>query len=253
MSDVNILKSLRKYERRKNMRNPINALRRGIHFLPCYLEIKRMPKNISLEKLVDKTFNSWGEILSPLQVKSEIIGLLKILKKKKPKVILEIGTAKGGTLFLFSRVAHEDSIIISLDLPKGEFGGGYSIFKIPLYKSFSRENQKIHLVRADSHKEETLKKIKSILRGKKVDFLFIDGDHTYKGVKTDFKVYSPLVRESGIIVFHDVAKVSSGQKGNVRKFWKEVKSDYKKEIIEDEKQGWGGIGIIKKNKKFDKK
>jgi hypothetical protein len=30
-----------------------------------------------------------------------------------------------------------------------------------------------------------------------VDFLFIDGDHTYEGVKKDFEMYSPLVRREG--------------------------------------------------------
>jgi len=34
-----------------------------------------------------------------------------------------------------------------------------------------------------------LKKIKAILRDKKVDFLFIDADHSYEGVKKDFEMY----------------------------------------------------------------
>lgn len=228
------------------MRNPINALRRGIHFLPCYLEIRCMPKNISIEKLIDKTFNSWGGILNPLQVRSEIIEFLKILKVKKPKVILEIGTAKGGTLFLFSKVASNDATIISLDLPKGEFGGGYSVFKIPLYKSFSRGKQKIHLVRADSHKKETLKKIKSILGNKKIDFLFIDGDHTYEGVKKDFNMYSPLVKDSGIIAFHDI--IVTEKPTEVRKLWKEIKAKNKLELIESKKQDIGGIGLVEKGR-----
>ena len=81
--------------------------------------------------------------------------------------------------------------------------------------------------------------------------MFIDGDHTYEGVKKDFEMYGPLVRESGIIAFHDIAVIE--KPCEVRKFWKELNSDYKKEIIEDEKQGWNGIGIIRNNKRFDKK
>jgi len=39
--------------------------------------------------------------------------------------------------------------------------------------------------------------------GGKIDFAFIDGDHSYNGVKNDFnKVYKYLTEE-GIIVFHD--------------------------------------------------
>ena len=51
------------------------------------------------------------------QVKSEILGLLLELKKNPPKVILEIGTATAGTLFMFARVAAPDAQIISIDLP----------------------------------------------------------------------------------------------------------------------------------------
>ncbi|MGQ9534158.1 MAG: class I SAM-dependent methyltransferase, partial [bacterium] len=70
--------------------------------------------------------------------------------------MLELGTANGGTLFLFSRVASDDSIIISIDLPGGAFGGGYHQWRIPLYKAFASQTQKIYLIRGDSHKYATL-------------------------------------------------------------------------------------------------
>lgn len=36
-----------------------------------------------------------------------------------------------------------------------------------------------------------------------VDFLFIDGDHSYEGVKKDWDLYSPLLKEGSLVVFHD--------------------------------------------------
>jgi hypothetical protein len=33
--------------------------------------------------------------------------------------------------------------------------------------------------------------------------LFIDGDHSYEGVKLDFDLYSNLLSDNGIIVIHD--------------------------------------------------
>ena len=116
------------------------------------------------------------------QVKYEIIKLLEILKDLNPKIILEIGTAGGGTLYLFTRIIDPEATIISVDLPGGTFGGGYSEWKIPLYQSFTKNGQKIKLLRADSHNPKTFKLVKTILADKKVDFLFIDGDHTYEGV-----------------------------------------------------------------------
>jgi hypothetical protein len=42
-----------------------------------------------------------------------------------------------------------------------------------------------------------------ILQDIKIDFLFIDGDHSYQGVKKDFVLYSKLLTDKGIIVIHD--------------------------------------------------
>jgi len=208
-------------------------------------KIKRVNFN-SIEKLVDFSFNWLGGLIRPMQVREEIIELLKLLSEIKPKVILEIGTANGGTLFLFSRVASSDATIISIDLPGGEFGGGYPDWKIPLYKAFARENQQIYLIRADSHDPKTLEQVKKILNGRKVDFLFIDGDHTYEGVKKDFEMYSPLVRKGGIIAFHDIVSGPEENVGGVPKFWQELKSKDKEflEIVKDWNQGGYGLGVI---------
>jgi len=40
---------------------------------------------------------------------------------------------------------------------------------------------------------------------RQIDLLFIDGDHTYEGVKRDWELFNPHVRPFGIVVFHDTA------------------------------------------------
>jgi hypothetical protein len=37
----------------------------------------------------------------------------------------------------------------------------------------------------------------------KIDYLHIDGDHSYNGVKNDFDLYSTIMSENGIITIHD--------------------------------------------------
>ena len=45
-----------------------------------------------------------------------------------------------------------------------------------------------------------------VKRDIKIDYLHIDADHTYDGVKKDFELYSILMNENGIISIHDTDK-----------------------------------------------
>jgi predicted O-methyltransferase YrrM len=179
------------------------------------------------------------------QVRSEIIEWTNLVASLAPKRALEIGTYRGGTLYLLCAFSTPNAKIISLDLPRGQFGGGYHWAKIPLFKLFRRKNQTLKLVRADSHQPLTKKRVENILAGEKLDFLFIDGDHTYEGVKQDFEMYAPLVRKGGTVVFHDIAEHLPEEHCEVAKFWDEIKQQYPhREIIEDRNQHWAGIGIL---------
>ena len=125
---------------------------------------------------------------------------------------------------------------ISIDIGNLGFRGGYPFWKKPLYQNFARDSQKVHLLRMSSHFPETLKKARRILQGNKLDFLFIDGDHSYEGVKKDFEMYYPLVSDGGLVAFHDI--YTYRDKG-CSKYWQEIKSEYNfKEI--------GNIGVIEK-------
>ncbi len=209
------------------------------------LKIKYLDKDCTLNELLDFAFNDLARLIKPAQIQSEISGLLKIVHKTKPKMILEIGTANGGTLFLFSRIASKDATLISIDLPGGRFGGGYPKWREFLYKAFALPGQKMHLLRMNSHKRETLEQVKEILGEEKLDFLFIDGDHIYEGVERDFEIYSPLVRQGGIVAFHDIAPGPSENVGGVPQFWEKIRDRYDgREIVEDWNQGGYGIGLL---------
>lgn len=79
----------------------------------------------------------------------------------------------------------------------------------------------------------------------KLDFLFIDGDHTYEGVKTDFEMYHKLVSKNGIIAFHDIVSGPQENVGGVSKFWNEIKNNFKHiELVKNWKQGGYGIGVL---------
>ena len=125
---------------------------------------------------------------APGQVRSEMLALLMIIGS--PGSIVELGTARGGTLFLFTRVATPNATIVTVDVRNGPFGGGYPLSHTPLLRSFARDQQTVRLIRGDSRAPNTLRRVREA-SASPVDFLFIDADHTYKGVKSDYEMYAP--------------------------------------------------------------
>ncbi len=184
--------------------------------------------------------------IEPRQNSAEIEKLYKAVCDLSPGTILEIGTARGGTLYLWTQAAADNATIVSIDLPGGKFGGAYPSARIPFYHSFSKGNQKLHLIRNDSHSTKTLEMVKKYFSGQKIDFAFIDGDHTYEGVRSDFSLYVPLVRKGGIIALHDILPRTDLPDIQVSRFWNEIKHQYNfVEIIGPEGSGRKiGIGLI---------
>jgi len=183
------------------------------------------------------------DLIKPWQVPSELHRFAKIVATLRPEKVMEIGTFKGGTLCVLCRLSSPTAKIISVDLPGGRFGGGYSAMRSFLYRSVCKYSQDLHLIRGDSQSNEILTSVTSITQS--LDLLFIDGDHTYEGVKRDFLAYSPLVRAGGVVAFHDIVEHPKGSDCEVGRFWNEIKQQYRyEEIIENPQQGWAGIGVL---------
>jgi len=159
--------------------------------------------------------------------------------------------------------------MVSLDLPGGKFGGGYEEQKTEIFREFA-PSKEMEFIRDDSHKQRTYERVLSHV-DEPVDFLFLDGDHTYKGVKQDFEMYSNLVSEGGIIALHNIAPHPNNEEVvqhrrqniddicdhhllwgeshphcNVDQFWAELVNNYNtEEIISHPKQTWAGIGVVR--------
>lgn len=75
-------------------------------------------------------------------------------------------------------------------------------------------------------------------------YIYIDGDHSYRGVKLDYQLFWPRLKKGGFMVFHDVTvkkwKKLSGF--GVWKLWQEIKNRHR--IILPFKQS--GLGILQK-------
>ena len=217
-------------------------LLKSVRYLKCYGELTFGGKPRTMEATIDYCVD---RPILMTQVRSEIVALGKILQAHTPARSLEIGTNYGGTLLLLCNLSPPGAKIISVDLPSGRFGGGYPRRKIPLFRKFPKSGQQLHLIRADSHLQETKERVLRILDSELLDYLFLDGDHTYEGVRQDFGMYAPLVRSGGIIALHDIALHNKDTECQVDRFWSEVKNQYRhQEIVENPKQGWAGLGIL---------
>lgn len=197
-------------------------------------------ENHSLEQIVDQVFSYAGGFFAPIQIREEILEALEEVRKLRPRYIVEVGTAGGGTMLLWLRVAHPQATIVTIDLPGGDFGGGSSPLRVPLFRRLGLPGQTIHLIRGDSHNPATVELTRKYLDGHEADFLFIDADHTEKGVRSDYAMYSPLVRTGGLIAFHDIA-ITNPEYG-VRTLWRELSVNPSRAILADPRPY--GIGIL---------
>jgi len=176
----------------------------------------------------------------------EILPALERIERLHPQRVCEIGTAAGGTLYLLTRVSAPDALVVSIDLV-------ISPHTRALRERLARPGQRVVSLAGDSHSEETAVQLERLLDGQPLDALFIDGDHSYEGVRSDFERYGRLVRSGGIIALHDVNEdfrtrhgiVTPSISGDVPRFWRELKKRHRtEELIADPEQDGFGIGLV---------
>jgi hypothetical protein len=102
--------------------------------------------------------------------------------------IVEIGTAAGGTAKILAELVEGRAIEVhTVDIATTDKARG-------LLKDTA-----VKVVNASSPEFA-----KQWDRSKKVDLLFIDGDHTFKGIYEDFHSWFPTLSDKGKVLFHDV-------------------------------------------------
>lgn len=156
-------------------------------------------------------------------VNGERLFLLAISQTLKGDIV-EIGSWQGkSTSFLAKSIEiNKNGKVYAIDHFKGnskktKFDLNYKVNKndlSDLKNNFTnnmsklRLNQNIKLLNMKSKDAVNILKTEKV----KIRFLFIDGLHTYEGVKTDFELFYPLVLKGGIIVFDDYSNSCDGVK-----------------------------------------
>jgi predicted O-methyltransferase YrrM len=127
--------------------------------------------------------------------------LYKVIKNLKSANIVEIGRFKGGGTFLMAAAMDNNSRLRSYDIhvKMTEFFDGQKMDQI-LQDSLNRYGlaDKVEIIVGNSCEvnvgEEAL------------DLIFIDGDHSYEGVKKDFLHWHKKIKPGGNVLIHDSAK-----------------------------------------------
>lgn len=218
------------------LRQPFNRLYAD-HRLRQYHSRKR-----SLEEVVDWAMNFGGGgcmRVKTLQIPAEITQLAQAVQAIEPRIVVEIGTARGGTLLIWSSLASRR--VISCDLNDMRL-------QRPLFSRFPPPGSgcQVTLLSGNSHEAGFKARLAQELNGEKADFMFIDGDHTESGVEADYNDYREFVRPGGLIAFHDIVEKQPLPTNQVFHFWKRLKlgADVR-EFIADPGQCGFGIGLLR--------
>ena len=149
----------------------------------------------------------------------------KFIKDLDKDLMMEIGTRYGHSAKIWEEIGFEKIILLDISF----YGLLYEL------------DNKFILIEGNSNNNVTFKKVSKEIDNSKLNFLFIDGGHSYGEVKKDFYLYKDFVKDNGVIVFHDLELPGAG----VRKFFDEIKLDYKQTF--EIKNDYYGYGILINN------
>lgn len=180
------------------------------------------------------------------QVYEEITTFAYWLKGFEPKNILEIGF-KGATFHIFSQLSTGKKVAVDIS----------DVWRSTV-SHFMMYNEDFKFIQGDSQTVEIRDKVKEFCP--KYDLIFIDGDHSYNGVKNDFELYKTLLSDRGYVVFHDIDPehiFADNYGGQVYKFWQDLDYGNKTNIVTIKSSGkvsthgkterFGGIGLWRPN------
>jgi len=134
------------------------------------------------------------------QEPEEFAGFVHYMATKAPpaKLSLDIGIASGGqTKFLRDYFAAEQTIVVDI----GQHPDHHHWQRI---KQGLNSELILELIQ-DSHSPEVREKLLPFAG--KIDFAYVDGDHSYRGLRQDIFLARELMRPGALMVLHDTLAV----------------------------------------------
>lgn len=147
-----------------------------------------------------------------------------LIKYARDNNVVELGSYCGKSTVAMAGVAKQ---VMAVDT----FDGRATTSQKPTLEEFMNNTKDLNVTIFKGTTTDMSELIKI-----KTDLLFIDADHSYEGVSSDFTLYFPKVKSKGYIILHD----SYGENGEeehtpwpgVTKFTKELMSDSRVKFVE---------------------
>lgn len=182
----------------------------------------------------DKVLTNYDYPNSPWGENREFV--YNLVKDKKPKKIVELGSYLGCSTFTFAQCCKDKHIpceVYAIDTWAGDDNSGF--YENNIYEDFMKARQvykfePIHVMRM------TFDEALEYFPERDIDILHIDGLHTFDAVKHDFETWKPRVKKGGIILMHDINVKEYGSSV----YWQEVKEKHKTEEILNN----NGLGVV---------
>jgi predicted O-methyltransferase YrrM len=124
--------------------------------------------------------------------------LWKLVRGLDPGVLVEIGRFLGGSTFLIAAAMGEGSRLVSYDLHVKGGSGGERDRELREALRDSGLAGRVELVVGDSRTAPAPEQPCALV--------FVDGDHSYEGVRADFERWRGLIAPGGHLLFHDAAE-----------------------------------------------
>lgn len=171
-----------------------------------------------------------------------------LIRQKKPKKLLCIGSRYGFIPGVMAQACKDNGfgVVDFVDAGFGENDKNHWTGK-----AFWRSKQGLNYFNNFNLKKHikvfvmTTQQFKKENSNKKYEYIYVDGDHSYKGAKFDFENFWPNLEKKGYFLFHDICvegKKLEGEYG-VKKLFKEIKKNKAHISIDYEKSG---LGILQK-------
>lgn len=169
---------------------------RDLDNMPFDLQIKNGLQFEHLAGLFASTRMDHGVIVMTIRQTAYLFGLVRQMKACK---VIEIGRYKGGSTIVIAAAMEKQGQFWSIDIGEKETrlhsGRLQRAFDEQIKDICKRFDLGVNLVVGDSQ-------IVEIDTGP-VDLVFIDGDHSYDGVRNDFERFGRRVHIGGAVLFDD--------------------------------------------------